>query len=185
MAPPQKRQKPQQNVVFIKPKESWTHDFCLLSKTYETKSPSVSNLSLLKEAGLGKRRIPFQEKTAGHGKMRQVLETIFPKLKSQCGAFEFMRGVRGGTSCSLIPIEMSSQGYTVPYLKEQVSPSTIIYIRPIQSDLSMSKVITPSDDSKKSSCRNCLKEVPLATMRSHLQNCTSAASRISDTVDVS
>ena len=166
--------------MFIKPKESWTHDFCLLSRKNETKTPTVASLLLLKEAGLGKRRITFDDKKSGHGKVRQVLETIFPKLKGQSGAFELLRGVRGGTACDLIQIDMSPQGYTVPYLKDQVSANTVIYVRPMQSDLPMSKVITQTDESIKSSCRNCSKDIPLANMRAHLQNCTSTISKPDD-----
>ena len=48
---PLKRQK----VVFIQPKKSWTHDFCLLHKTHQTTTPKLKLLSTLKEAGLGKK----------------------------------------------------------------------------------------------------------------------------------
>ena len=139
-------------------------------------------LTKLREAGLGKRRITFDNKRSGHGKVRQVLETIYPKLKCQNGAFEILRAERGGTSCKLVLIEMSKDGYTVPYLKEQVSCNTILYIRPMQNDLSMSKVIMKTDDSIKSKCQNCSKEVPLGDMKIHLAQCTegeSTASRAS------
>ena len=65
-------------------------------------------------------------------------------------------------------------------MKDQVSASTVIYIRPMQNDLPMSKVITQTDESIKSSCRNCSKEIPLANMRAHLQNCTSTISKPGD-----
>ena len=45
---PAKRQK----VVFIQPKKSWTHDFCLLAETNQSRTPSLTRLSAIKEAGL-------------------------------------------------------------------------------------------------------------------------------------
>ena len=40
-------------IIMIQPKESWTHDFCLLSNTEQGKTPSQESLLALKEAGLG------------------------------------------------------------------------------------------------------------------------------------
>lgn len=179
MFPPKKKPRKQTNVVFIQPKESWTHDFCLLSDKSARKTPSSSMLLGLREAGLGKRKITFDDKRSSHGKLRQVLETIYPKLKSQHGAFELLRADRGGINSSLALINMSPHGYTIPYLKEQVSGTTMIYIRPIQSDLPLTKVVTKTDDSIKSSCKNCSREVPLATMRSHMEECMQGESTFS------
>eukprot|EP00794_Sanderia_malayensis_P018570 gene18570-20432_t len=111
VCPPKKRQKTQ--YAFVKPRETWTHDFCLLSSKNDSKTPTLSHLLELKEAGLGKRRISFDDKRSSHGKVRQVLETIYPKLRSQNGAFEMLRGERGGVKCNMNLIEMSPQGYTV------------------------------------------------------------------------
>ena len=171
-----------QNYVVITPKETYTHDFCLLSSKHSTKTPSLMELTKLREAGLGKCKITFDNKRSGHGKVRQVLETIYPKLKCQNGAFEILRAERGGTSCKLVLIEMSQDGYTVPYLREQVSCNTILHIGPMQNDLSMSKVIMKTDDSIKTKCQNCSREVPLGDMKTHLAQCTegeSTASRAS------
>ncbi len=124
---PKKRARQQKNFVFLQPKELWTHDFCLLSDTAAKKTPSSSTLIALKEAGLGKRKVVFGDKRSSHGKVRQVLETIYPK--SQGEAFELLRADRGGTNSNLVLIKMSQNGYTVPYLKEQVNPTMMIYIR--------------------------------------------------------
>ena len=127
-------------------------------------------LTALRESGLGKRKVTFDNKRSGHGKFK-VLESIYPKLKSQNGAFELFRAERGGTCCNLVLIDMSAQGYTIPYLKEHVSSSTIIYVRPMQSNLPMTKVITRTDDSIKTTCQICAREVPLASLRSHMSEC--------------
>ena len=108
-----------------------------------------------------------------------MLETVYPKLKSQHGAFELLRADRGGINSSLALINMSPHGYTIPFLKEQVSATTVIYIRPIQSDLPLTKVVTKTDDSIKSSCKNCSREVPLATIRSHMEECMKGESTFS------
>ncbi len=130
----------------------------------------------MKEAGLGRRRITFDNKRSSHGKVRQVLETIFPKLKSQNGAFELLRAERGGTSCNLILIAMSEHGYSVDHLKEQVSSSTIIYIRPMQSNLPMTPVLTKTDDSIKTTCCKCKMQFPLGEMKQHLLECSEEGS---------
>ena len=42
-------------------------------------------------AGLGKRRIKFLLKNSNHEQVRETLESVFPKLKTQNGAkIEFM-----------------------------------------------------------------------------------------------
>ena len=46
-------------------------------------------------------------------------------------------------------------------------------MRPIQSNLSMTKVITRTDDSIKTTCQICTREVPLASLRSHMSECSS------------
>ncbi len=175
-APPKKKARSARgNYIFIKPKETWTHDFCLLANPKDTKTPSLTTLVTLKEAGLGKKKVTFDDKRCGHGKCRQVLETVFPKLKTQCGAYEMLRADRGGVNCNLKLIEMSSQGYNLQHLKESVGATTIIYIRPMQSSLSMSKCISQTDDSIKSKCRYCLREIPLGDMKNHLENCMAGA----------
>ena len=169
--PPNKKAK--KSIVVVTPKETWAHDFCLLSDKDATKTQSLTMLTALREAGLGKRKITFDNKRSGHGKFGQVLETIYPKLKSQNGAFELFRAERGETCCNLALIGMSAHGYTIPYLKEHVSSSTIMYVRPMQSNLPMTKVITRTDDSIKTTCQICTREVPLASLRSHMSECSS------------
>ena len=55
-------------MVVIQPKESWTHDFCLLSGTSENMSPSLQTVCKLKEAGLGRKKITFPDKHGSHHK---------------------------------------------------------------------------------------------------------------------
>lgn len=165
---PAKRQK----VVFIQPKKSWTHDFCLLAETKQIKTPSLTRLSAIKEAGLGKKRIVFPDKNAGFAKLKSVLETEYPKLKSQDGAFELMRAEGGGYSRSLCLIPIPSDGYSVPYLKEMVGASTTIYIRPMKESLSAEKApVSISPASPLTECTTCNKKIPIFALRQHSKDC--------------
>ena len=58
--------------------------------------PSLSELMDLNLAGLGKKRVKFPSKDANHLQVRETLESVYPKLKTQNGAFEFLRAERGG-----------------------------------------------------------------------------------------
>ena len=74
----------------IQPKELWTHDFCLLSNTEQHKTPSQESLVAIKEAGLGRKRVVFPNKSGNFENMKHVLESEYERLKSQDGAFELM-----------------------------------------------------------------------------------------------
>ena len=50
--------------VVFQPIKSWTHDFCLLSDQISGVTPSINQLSNLKDAGLGRKRIVFPDKKA-------------------------------------------------------------------------------------------------------------------------
>ena len=78
-----------------------------------------------KEADLGRKKIVFADKNGRFEHLRSVLESEYEKLKSQDGAFEFMRAESGGTSRPLKLILMPSNGYTVPYMKDLVGPNTL------------------------------------------------------------
>ena len=80
----------------IQPKESWTHDFCLLSNPEQDKTPSQESLVALKEAKLGRKRVVFPNKSGNVEHMKRVGDE-YEKLKSQDGTFELMRAESGGT----------------------------------------------------------------------------------------
>ena len=160
-------------VVVFQPRKSWTHDFCLLSDNSRSNTPSTSHLSKLKDAGLGRRRIVFPDKKASFDKVKSVLETEYPKLKSQGGAFEFMRAEGGGSSRPLCLIPIPSAGYTIPYLKEMVGPSTLIYVRPMKSVISIEKsnVSGATSASPSTECCRCKERVPISNLRQHNLGC--------------
>ena len=140
----------------IQPKETWTHDFCLLSSSDQDKTPSQELLMTLKEADLGRKKVVFPDKNGSFEHLRTILENEYGKLKSQDGAFELMRAESGGTSRPLKLLLMPSNGYTVPYVKDLVGPNTLIYIRPMKTCLSLDKTPMPvTSHSPQTECPKC------------------------------
>ena len=173
---PRKRQK---TVIPYVIKETWTHDFFLLASPMAEKTPTLTECNALLQAGMGKKRIVFKDKQGSFDHVRETLEKEFPKLKTQNGAFEFMRADRGGASRPLVPIPMQPTGYTIPFLKDALG-SGIVYIRPIQSELSLDQDIKSSIPSSEGAvmtkCINCNKSVPLCSFRDHMSLCNGGSS---------
>ena len=116
---------------------------------------TVNHALELKEAGLGKKKIAFQDKKAGHDKVLETLEKEYPKLKSQNGRFELLRAGSGGNGRPISLLPPSAEGYTVPHIKNLVGSSTLIYIRQIQSDLLLDKIAESSAFSPSIACQTC------------------------------
>ena len=119
--------------MFFVPKETWTHDFCLLGRQEEDISPSRVRLNKLLDAGLGKAHLSIKT-TASHKELSSALEKHFPKLKS-AGGFEVRRAEGGGVGqrnlCLVHPVVY---GYTATHLKDRLGQA-VSYIHPLQCDL--------------------------------------------------
>ena len=156
----------------IQPKESWTHNFCLLSNTEQDKTPSQESSGALKEVELRRKRVVFPNKNGNFEYMKHVLESEYEKLKSQDGAFELMRAESGGYSRPLKLILMPSDGYTIPYIRDLVGSNTLLYIRPMKSYLPLDK---PSQDvtnqSPQTNCPKCSLSIPIILLRKHSFTC--------------
>ena len=160
-------------IIMIQPKESWTHDLCLLSNTEQDKTPTQESLLALKEAGLGRKRVVFPNKNGNFEHFKDVLESEYEKIKSQDGAFELMRAESGGTSRPLKLILMPSDGYTIPYLRDLVGNNTLLYIRPMKSCLPMDKPAQPvTTQSPLTKCPNCSLSIPIMQLRKHSFTCS-------------
>ncbi len=146
--------------VVCQPRKSYTHDFCLLSDPNRCLTPSVKQLAKLKDAGLGRKRIVFPDKEKEFLKVKQVLETEYTKLTTQDGPFEFLRAEGGGCNRPLCFIPIPSDGYNIPYLKDMIGPSTLIYIRPIKSAISLEKSMSSSASSPTTERMKCKEIVP-------------------------
>ena len=115
------------------PKETWTHDFCLLGRQEENITPSRERLNKLLDAGLGKAHLSIK-KNASHEELACALEERFPKLKSG-GGFEVLRAEGGGGGQrQLRLVYPGAFGYTAPHLKDRLGQA-LAYIRPLQADL--------------------------------------------------
>lgn len=146
----------------------------MLANTTDAVVPSFHKLNELQQAGLGRKRVTFSDKEADHNAVRACLEDTFPKLKSQDGAYEFLKAERGGKHCPLLPIPFSPQGYSIDYLKDSISSGTLLYIRPIQSNLSLSKMECIMNKSLTTQCQYCKKNIPLNIMKGHITSCPDA-----------
>ena len=87
-------------------KETWTHDFCCLPSTDQTKTPSASQTEALKQAGLGKTKIVFKNKLASHSEVCNILEEHFPQLKNYVG-FTLHRAKVGGQNRPLFDLQVT------------------------------------------------------------------------------
>ena len=115
------------------PKETWTHDFCLLGRQEENITPSRERLNKLLDAGLGKAHLSIK-KNASHEEWACALEERFPKLKSG-GGFEVLRAEGGGGGQrQLRLVYPGAFGYRAPHLKDRLGQA-LAYIRPLQADL--------------------------------------------------
>ena len=170
--PPTKRPRKNNQPFYFPPKETCTRDFCLLAKTSESQVPSFNRLNDLQLAGLGKKKVTFESKKTDHIGVRNKLELVFPKLKSQGGAFELLKAARGGKSCPLTVIPLSSKGYTIEYIKEFSGSGTLIYVRPMQSNLSMAPIPLDVDGTVSSECQHCHKSILVNEIRTHIAQCS-------------
>ena len=134
--PPQKKPKLSGYVPAGKaflPKDTWTHEFCVLSGRNEEVTPSRERLITLADAGLGKTKVTIP-KMASHEDLQAELIKKFPKLKD-AGGFEVLRASgSGGGQRELILIRPGAFGYTAPHLKDRMGQA-IAYISPLQRNL--------------------------------------------------
>ena len=152
----------------------------MLAYKDQNTTPTVNHALELKEAGLGKKEITFQDKKAGHDKVLETLENEYPKLKSQNGGFELLRAGSGGNSRPISLLPPSAEAYTVPHIKNLVGSSTLIYIRPIQSDLSLDKIAESSAFSPSIACQTCGGKFSFQAIRKHNGECNKASTSTAD-----
>ena len=97
--------------------------------------PDASERVALKIAGLGETRFSLDVSVTAQ-ELCDALESQFPNL-FRGGGFELLR-TEEGYSKELAVIPIPDGGYTVDYLKA-VAHNAKIYIRPLQSDLSLDR----------------------------------------------
>ena len=115
-------------------RETWTHDFYVLSNQKQSLTPNKEEQHCLMKAGLGRKKLVCPNKNASHSEFCQFLEEKFPKLKDG-GGFELLRcGGGGGGQRPLVVVPPGPAGYCIPYLKEFFSQA-VVYVRPLQANL--------------------------------------------------
>ena len=118
-------------------KDTWTHEFFCLSEKNQSKVPSRSDKIQLQNCGLGRKKICLSSK-ADHSLVEEKLIQVYPKL-SEAGGFQILRTVTGSgaNSSSLVVIQPSPLGYSVPFLRDSSGlGQALAYIRPLQRNLS-------------------------------------------------
>lgn len=58
---------------------TWTHTFICLSEPVAQFTPESAELNMLNEAGLGKKRVVFRDKSGAHNHVKEVLEGYYPR----------------------------------------------------------------------------------------------------------
>ena len=108
------------------PQPTWTHEYFLLGKTTDCRTPERSKIDTMQKAGLGRHKITFQEKRGDHVHVRETLEKYYPKIASQNGARQLRRCLAGGSGIRhLTVIAMGVDGYPLSLLIEVCKSSTI------------------------------------------------------------
>ena len=105
-------------------------------------TPNKEELEKLRQAGLGRKKIVFPNKNAGYTAFSEILMEKYPKLRDG-GGFQLLRAPGGGGGVRSLDLIMPGQdGYSIPYLREtQCLGQAILYVRPLQANLSMEKQV--------------------------------------------
>eukprot|EP00794_Sanderia_malayensis_P001014 gene1014-334_t len=140
-----------------------------IATTYQANTsypPNQKEKLALSEAGLGRKKVTFTQ-DGDAPNVAKELEKIYPKLQG-CGGFEILQSQ--GTKETLRLLIPPRSGYSIIFLRDLSGlGSALGYIRPIQMNLSMSKV--PPQDPM---CLGYLVEIPIDLLREHHQQCTSS-----------
>ena len=116
---------------------AWKHRFVCLGYYGQPKIPTTdTDKDELLKAGLGEKMIEFPSLNASGEEFRDVLYSVFPKLK-EGGGFELCRCIANSRKLEVL----SGVAHSSPHrLKERVGNART-YIRPLQRDLDLSGVI--------------------------------------------
>ena len=85
---------------------------------------------------MGKKRIKFLDKNASHSQFCEKSEEVYPHLK-MVGGYTLYRAKSGGLGRPLVPLH--SRWYDVKNLREEITTSACIYIRPVQANLDLTQ----------------------------------------------
>ncbi len=110
-------------------KDTWNHEFCCVPLKKQNTTPSAAQADQLKKAGLGKKKIVFENKNWKHDKFVMEMEKHYPQLK-RCGGFTLHRAKTGGQGRPMTLL--LTRWYNLKDLWEEVTGHACLYIQPIQ-----------------------------------------------------
>ena len=163
------------------PQCTWTQRFFCFHKASLT-TPTKRDEEFLQHAGLGLKKIKFDNKNADHNCVIRTLEKNFPGLSSQNGAIALWKCNIGGAGIrNLSRLNLGIAGYSIQCLKSQTKGG-IIYITPLQSQLSITESIiapaTSRNEIIKVECTLCQKKIGLTEFSQHYQCCSDRTNRM-------
>ena len=126
-------------------RETWTHRFVCLAHKDQIYAPSREEKESLRVAGLGEKKLVLNKGLCALDVMSELIKA-YPKL-AEGGGFELLRS--GNRLRDLVLITAPPGGYSVSFLKDSGIGQSIIYIRPIQTDLDLDPIainMEKSDD---------------------------------------
>lgn len=104
----------------------WSRDCVCLNLHYQDWLPTVQEKISLASAGLGLKRLQFQQ-DGDDAHIQKTIFDAFPKLPPN-GEYKLLR-VGSGQSCKQLVVIGPPSGMTVPYLKDILGQAKL-YIRP-------------------------------------------------------
>ena len=123
-------------------RETWTHRFVCLAQKDQIFAPSQEQKESLRVAGLGEKKIILNKGLCASDVMSEVIKE-YPK-PAEGGGFELLGS--GNRLRDLVLITPPPGGYSVPFLKDSGIGQSVIYIRPIQTDLNLDPVNLDKSD---------------------------------------
>ena len=121
---------------------SWTHTFVCLAGCNSCKVPgTVWERELLREAGLGEKKILFPDSECSAEDYKQELCDSYPRLLDS-GGFELMRCCSNSRNLEPLPHVVLQS----PKATQECVGRSKVYIRPIQRDLDITPVEVNAGD---------------------------------------
>ena len=117
----------------LKKCQSWSMKLVCLCRQDDDQVPSSASVKeTLLQAGLGERSVVLPDIFCTKEEFMQTIMATFPKLKS-CGGFEFLRCIPNTKRLEVITPKLAH----TPKLLRSIIGSGRVFIRPIQSNLSL------------------------------------------------
>lgn len=146
---------------------TWTGHFFCIADRMATKPPKTSEKLALQNAGLGFKKIQFQEIDTEEMVFAKLISTDgFPQLKD-VGGFELLH-----CQSNCRELQVISCPWSVEFLKKVIGTQAKICIRPIQKNLKVINIIEEGPSTLKESCSTCHKLFSISELREHVNECS-------------